>query len=128
MRQGTAADERLGHFLHADRGQEPGRAAFVLECVLQGQAVDHGRRHAHVMGGRFLDHVRAAGELGTAEDVSAPHDDRQLDAPRGHPRGLARDPADLLDADAPLPGPAEALSRELEQDAAEDRFPAMLSP
>ena len=94
----------------------------MLEGVLQGQAVDHGRRHAHVVGGRLLDHVGAAGELRAAEDVAAPDDDRQLDAPRRHARGLAGDPADLLDADAPLAGPAEALARELEQDAAEDRL------
>ena len=119
--QGPAADERLGDFVHADRRQEPGRAALVLERVLQGQAVDHGRRHAHVVGGRFLDHVGAARELGAAEDVAAPHDDRELDAPGGDPRGLAGDPADFLDADAPLARPAEALARKLEQHAAEDR-------
>ena len=34
-----------------------------------------------------------------------------------HPRRLAGDPADLVDADAPLAGPAEALAGELEQDA-----------
>ena len=83
--QGPAADERLGHFVHADRGQEPRRTPLVLERVLQGQAVDHGRRHAHVMGGRLLDHVGAAGKLGAAEDVSTPHDDRQLNAPRTRP-------------------------------------------
>ena len=84
----AAADERLGNFLHADRGQEPGRASFVLERVLQCQTVDHGRRHPHVVGGRFLDHVRAARELRPAEDVAAAHDDRKLDAaarPRGRP-------------------------------------------
>ena len=88
MREGPPADERFGDFLHADRGQEPGGAAFVLERILQGQAVDHGCGHAHVVGGRFLDHVRAARELGTAEDVSAAHHDRELHVTRGHSRGL----------------------------------------
>ena len=82
------------------------------------------------MGGRFLDHVRAARELRTAEDVAAAHDDRELDVAGGHPRGLARDPADLLDAEASLAGPAKALAGELEHDAAEDRLcrPKGLSP
>ena len=31
-----------------------------LESVLQSQAVDHRGRHAHVVGGGFLDHVGAA--------------------------------------------------------------------
>ena len=73
------------------------------------------------MGGRLLDHVGAAAELRAAEDVSTPDDDRQLNAPRRDPRGLAGDPADLFDADAPFARPAEALAGELEQHAAEDR-------
>ena len=120
MGQGPAADERLGDFVHADRGQEPGRAPFVLESVLQGQAVDHGRGHAHVMGGRFLDHVRPAGELRSAKDVAAPHDDRELNPACRDSRGLPGDPADFFNTDAPLAGPAKTLTGELEQHAAED--------
>ena len=92
-----------------------------LQRVLKRQAVDHGGRHAHVVGRGLLDDVGAAAELGTAEDVAATDDDRELHAARGDARGLAGDPADLLDADAPLAGPAEALAGKLEQNAAEDR-------
>ena len=60
VREGPAADERLGDLVHADRGHEPGLAAEPFEGVLQGQAVDHGGGHAHVVGRRLLDHVGAA--------------------------------------------------------------------
>ena len=128
VREGPAADERLGDLVHADRGHEPGLAAHALQRVLQGQAVDDGGRHAHVVGRRLLDDVGAPAQLGTAEDVAAADHDRELDAARRHARRLAGDPADLLDADAPLAGPAEALARELEQDAAEDGGPLPTLP
>ncbi len=74
------------------------------------------------MGGCFLDHVGAARKLRPAEDVAAADDDRELDVAGGHAGGLASDPADLLEAEAALAGPAEALARELEHHAAEDRL------
>ena len=54
--------------------------AEALEGVLQGQAVDDGGEHAHVVGGRLLDDLAAGGELGAAEDVAAADDDGQLHA------------------------------------------------
>src|SRR6202012_6109035 len=41
-------------------------------------------------------------------------------AASGHARGLAGDPANLVDADSPFAPPAEAFTRQLEQNAAED--------
>ena len=52
----------------------------VLERVLQRQRVDHGRQHAHVVGGRAIHAARAGGQA--AEDVAAADHDRGLDAER----------------------------------------------
>ena len=54
--------------------------AEAFEGVLQGQAVEDGGEHAHVVGGGFLDDVAAGGELGAAEDVAAADDDGELHA------------------------------------------------
>src|SRR5271157_4918909 len=121
VRQRRPADERLGNLLHADGGHEPGLAAHALKRVLQGQAVDHRGRHAHVVGGGLLDDVGAPAQLGAAEDVAATDDDGELDPARRHSGSLPGDPADLLDTDTSLAGPAEALAGELEQDSAKRR-------
>ncbi len=120
MRKRAAADERLRNFLHADRGQEPGGAAFVLESVLERQAVDHGCRHPHVMGGRFLDHVRTARKLRPRRMFPPPTTIASWTLARRHAGGLPRDLADLVQAQASLAGPAEALARELEHHAAKN--------
>src|SRR5512142_2155300 len=73
------------------------------------------------MSGRFLDHVRAADELAAPQHVAASNHDGQLDSARRDPRGLASDPADFLDTDPPLAGPAEAFTGKLEQDPSEHR-------
>src|SRR5271157_2045908 len=121
VRQRPPADERLGDLLHADGGHEPGLAAHALKRVLKSQAVDHRGRHAHVVGGGLLDDVGAPAQLGAAEDVAATDDDGELDPARRHSGSLPGDPADLLDTDTPLAGPAEALAGELEQDSAKRR-------
>src|SRR5271157_2553912 len=121
VRQRPPADERLGDLLHADGGHEPGLAAHALKRVLKSQAVDHRGRHAHVVGGGLLDDVGAPAQLGAAEDVAATDDDGELYPARRHSGSLPGDPADLLDTDTPLAGPAEALAGELEQDSAKRR-------
>src|SRR5208283_3201888 len=106
---------------HADRGHEPGFAAHAFKCVLKCQSVDHRGRHAHVMGGRLLDDVRAAAELAAPQDVAASDHDGELNSGGRDPRSLAGDPADFLDTDAPLAGPAEAFAGKLEQNPSEHR-------
>ena len=85
--QRPAADERLGDLVHADRGHEPGLAALALERVLQGQAVDHRGRHAHVVGGRLLDHVGAAAQAARRGGCCRP----PRRSPAGRPRAATRE-------------------------------------
>jgi len=78
---------------HFDRGDDARQDALLLECVLQRKRVDHGREHAHVVGGRAI-HAACAGR-NAAEDVAAADDDRRLDTHAlnlGHvARNLRRD-------------------------------------
>ena len=104
--------------LHADGRLQPRLAAEALQGVLQGQAVEDGGEHAHVVGGRLLDDVAAGGELGAAEDVAAADDDGELHALCGDALQLAGDVERLVDADAALAAGAERLAAELEQHAA----------
>ena len=52
----------------------------ALQGVLQGQAVEDGGEHAHVVGGGLLDDLAAGAELAAAQDVAAADDDGQLHA------------------------------------------------
>ena len=70
---GPAADKRFANTVHADGGHHPARAPHALETFLQGQGVDDGRQHTHVMGGGLFDFgttVRL--ELSAAEDITPP--------------------------------------------------------
>ena len=75
---GAAADERLGHRAHLDRGDDARHDALLLEGVLQRQRVDHRRQHSHVVGGRAV-HASSAGRH-AAEDIAAADDDGGFDA------------------------------------------------
>jgi hypothetical protein len=75
---GPAPDERLGHRAHFDGGYDARQHAGLFEGVLQRQAVDHRRQHAHVVGGGAVHAPGARHEA--AEDVAAPDDDGRLDA------------------------------------------------
>ena len=55
MAHGAAADERLGHLVHFDGAEQTRVAAHLFERVLQGETVDHGGEHAHVVAGGAVD-------------------------------------------------------------------------
>ena len=76
----------------------------AFQGVLQGQAVEHGGQHAHVVGGGLLDDLAAGAELGAAEDVAGADDDGQLHAALHDALGLPGDAQRLVDADAALAG------------------------
>ena len=59
---------------------QPRLAVEAFQGVLQGQAVEDGGQHAHVVGGGLLDDLAAGAELGAAQDVAAADDDGQLHA------------------------------------------------
>ena len=54
MPAGAAADVGLGDAVHVDGGHHARFAAERFQGVLQGQGVDDGGQHAHVVGGGFL--------------------------------------------------------------------------
>src|SRR5205823_1123592 len=86
---------------------------------LEGEAVEDGGEHAHVVGGRFLDDLAAGRELSAAEDVAAADHDGQLHPALPDALHLAGDLQRLVDADAAAAGGGEALAAELQHDAAE---------
>src|SRR5439155_16449586 len=70
------------------------------------------RQHAHVVRGRLANDLAARTELGTAKDIAAAHDNRELDAAQEDALRLPGYAHRLIDADAtlaavPKPFPAE---------------------
>ena len=80
----AARDVGLGDLAHGDGGLDAGLDAFLLQEVLEGQAVHHDAEHAHVVGAGTV-HA-ALLQLGAAEEVAATGDDRDLDAGALRPR------------------------------------------
>jgi len=66
------------YLTHGDRRLHPRADAGLLEEVLQREAVHDGAEHAHVVGACAVEALLR--ELGTAEEVAAADDDRDLDA------------------------------------------------
>ena len=50
MASGAAPDIWLGHLRHLDRRHHARRLAHLLQGILQGEGVDDGRQHHHVVG------------------------------------------------------------------------------
>ena len=104
-----AADERLGNGPHFDRRDDARDHAVLLERILHGEAVDHGRQHAHVVARRAVHALRARGD--STEDIASADDDADLDAEAadfrdvgGDARGDGGIDAELLLAHQRLPG------------------------
>ncbi len=116
MADGSPPDVGLGDRRHRDRGLHAGGLAEPLEDVLQRQAVDDGREHAHVVGLGAV-HTRArAGH--PPPDVAAAHDDRDVDAElASHLDDLRGELLDHLAVDAVPLVAGKRLSRQLEEDA-----------
>ncbi|MPM96212.1 hypothetical protein SDC9_143370 [bioreactor metagenome] len=68
----------LGHLLHGDGGLHPTFGPRLLNEVLQGQRVQHGPQHPHVVGPRAVQAV--LGQFRTPEEVAATDDDGNLDS------------------------------------------------
>jgi hypothetical protein len=77
-----------------------------FERILQGEGVDDGRQHAHVVRGCFLDRGVLPLELGPAKDVAAADDQSNLAADLRRLLDLPRNMQHFLHADAAL-GPGE---------------------
>ena len=98
-RIGAAADVGLGDLADLDRRHHPRVRPLLLERVLQGQGVEHGREHPHVVGGRAV-HPRGR-PLQAAVDVARADDDRDLESGR----------ADLARPASRSAGPGRGRSR-----------------
>ncbi len=81
MAHGATSDVGLGDLMHLDGAHHAAVKAGLFDRVLEGDSVDHGGQHAHVIGGNA---IHADGLLGnTAEEVPAPDDDADLTADTG---------------------------------------------
>src|SRR5690606_20528463 len=112
---GAARNVGFGDLTHRDGGLHPGRDAFLLQKVLQRQAVHHGAEHAHVVGPVPV-HA-ALLQLGATEEVPAADHDRYLDAAAYHLGDLHGDGVHHVRVHADRPA-AEHLATEFEQHSA----------
>jgi hypothetical protein len=89
MADGPAPDHGLGHRGHVDGAQHAGVHALSFQGGLQGQGVDDGGQHAHVVAGCAFHAAALPG--GAAEDVAAADHDGHLGAQITHLFDLAGD-------------------------------------
>jgi len=115
MPRRAATNIGLGDFLDGDRGLHSGADPELLEGILQREAVDDGRKHAHVVAGRAIDAEGAAGK--PAEDVATSDHDRELAAQIVDLLDLPSEGADSLGADTESRAPGERFPADLQQDA-----------
>ena len=111
---GAALDEGLGDLLHGDGGLDAGGNADLLKGILDGEGVDDGGQHAHVVAGSACD-AELFADL-PAEDVPAAEDDGHFDAHVGDGLDAFRHEHDGCWVNA-MPGFAveENLSAELQK-------------
>ena len=112
---GPPPDVGLGHRPHLDGREHAGGHPRLLDGILQGQRVDHGGEHAHVVAGGPVHPARAGRDA--AEDVAAPDDHRELHPQPRHLGELLGDAADDVGIDAVPLTTRQRLARDLEQDA-----------
>ena len=115
-----AGDVRLGDLPHRDRRLHARLDAFLLQEVLQAQAVDDGAQHSHVVAAGPV-HA-ALREQRTAEHVAATDDDADLHTVADDAGDLASDARDGHRVDAQLLTTGEGLAGELEQDPVPDHL------
>src|SRR5579871_5005159 len=118
MARTTPADVRLGDRLHADGRLQACLAVEAFQCVLQGQTVEDGGQHSHVVCGPFLDDLAAGAELSTAKDVAAADNDGQLHAALDDAFCLPGNAQGLINTDAAFAWIAEPFAAQLQNDAA----------
>ena len=63
--------------MHIDRRLQSGVKAYILQCLLDRHAVDHSRKHPHIVTGCTFDDP-VSGGTHTTDDVTTTHNDRHL--------------------------------------------------
>ena len=76
MPEGFAKDKGFRHADHIERGLHAGGNALLFDRVLQGERVDDGSEHSHVIRGGAVH----AGALTAAPEIAAADDDADLHA------------------------------------------------
>jgi hypothetical protein len=117
----SAADERLGHAVDADRALHPRRLTQLFHRLLERDGVEDGGEHAHVVGGRAGD-VPLGAEGRAADEIASPDDHRELHAHPADLDALAGDFVQLIPFDAKAPFGAEPLPADLEEHALVNRL------
>lgn len=112
---GTAPDVGLADLVHLNGAHDTAGNASLFDGVLQGDGVDDGREHPHVVGG---DPVHVDGLLGDpAKEVSSSHDDPDLAAEGMNGYDLFGYFVDKNRVDTEATTRGQGFSRELEEDS-----------
>ena len=110
----TPSNVRLGDLVHRDRRLHARGNAHALERVLQGERIDHGREHPHVVGGGAI-HTRLFVHF-AAPDVSAANHDGDGNTGATHVGDLIGHGARRIDVDAGI-GSGERFAGDFEENA-----------
>ena len=103
----------LGNLAHGDGGLDASLDAGLLAEILEGQAVDDGTEHAHVVSPCTVD--AALGELRTPEVVSAADDNSDFSAAADNIGDLRSNGSDEIGVDTEAFTAGEGLTGELQQ-------------
>lgn len=114
--EGATSDEGLGDGSDFEGGHDAGMRALGFEGLAEGERIDDGAEHAHVVGGGPLD-VPGFGEAGASDDVPAPNDDRDLGAVVGGVVDFAGNEAEFVGVDPEGAGLAKCLAGEFQENS-----------
>ena len=113
--QGTTANERFCHILHLDSGQDSGLDSCMLKGVLEGEGVDHGGQHTHVVG-RVAVHLTFVGRRGASPNITASDHDTELERGREDAFDLVGEALDDGVREV-VGGVAQCFARKFEEEA-----------
>ncbi len=114
MANGAETDVGLCQGTHLDRGLDAGAHSAPLQSVLQGQGVDHGGQHPHVIGGGPLHSM--SHPVPAPPDVAGSQDDGDLDAEAVQGSNLLAERLGLIDIDPTATPTCQRLSPQLQED------------
>ena len=85
--EGTATDKRLSHVFHLDGGENPSLHPGIFQRILQGERVDHGGQHSHIVGGVPI-HLTFIGRRSAPPNVATSNHNAELEMRRKNPFNL----------------------------------------
>src|SRR6516225_7570151 len=109
MADGASADVWLGDLIHEYGGHDAAGHVMALNGILQGNGIDDGGEHAHVVG---ADAVHFAGLLGhAAKEITAAYDDADLHAQSTDLNDLAGDLCNAVGVEPETARPCQCFAR-----------------